>query len=352
MKRWDPTENKGVAAVTTACAEELGWIFRATPSSDVGVDGQIELVEGREATGKLIGVQIKTGASYLKKTARGLVYYGRQRDLDYWAEYSLPVIMVFHIPDEKFTFWVNIDDSSIARTSDGWNIVIPEENTFDQRCKGELKKIFKAGSNHLPLSRSYRASGESADSDNVLELANEVAKYLMLFLWEAWIERACSTYIVGLPEPFVDGVKVAKLLAMKSIIPEEYQRTKYAILNLIERASDLIDEFMPKAEYIQIQKSYHGLQDYKRFENPNYAQDRAEHEAWTMECVALVHELAKAANLFADVVREDLDRGFLRRRGRFLVSDDFQHGGFEPKYLRSQKSQILKEWSSRSRIRD
>lgn len=352
MKKWSSTESKGVAAVATACAEEFGWIFRPTSSADVGIDGQIELVEGGAATGKLIGVQIKTGASYLEDHSKGLVYRGRKSDLEYWAEYSLPVIIVFHVPQNKATFWVNIDESSITRRSDKWSVVIPEENIFDRRCKGALEKIFRAGSNHLPLSRSYRASEEDTHAEDVLELAAEVAKYLLLPSWERWIERASSDHIVVLPEDFVDGVKVARLLAMKSIIPGKYQRTNYAILNLIERASDLIDEFMPRAEYIRIQKSYQGSHAYKRFENPNYAQDRAEHEAWTMECVALVRELAKAANLFADVVREELDGGFLRRRGRFLVSDDFQHGGFEPKYLRSQKTQILRERSSRPRLRD
>lgn len=352
MKKWSPTESKGVAAVATACAEELEWIFRPTSLADVGIDGQIELVGERGATGKLIGVQIKAGASYLRETTRGLVYHGRQSDLDYWAEYSLPVIMVFHIPNERVTFWVNIDDSSITRTSDGWSIVIPAENIFDRRCKGELEKIFRLGSNHLPLKRSYRVGQDSSDAEDVLDLADDVARSLGLNSWYEWIEGACSTHIVVLPETFVDGLKVARFKALKSIIPVEYLRTKYAIINLIERASDLIDEFMPRAEYIRIQKSYQGSHAYKRFENPNYAQDRAEHEAWTLECVALVHELAKAANLFADVVREEMDRGFLRRCGRFLVSEDFQYEGFPPQYLRSQKSQILKERSNRSRVRD
>lgn len=352
MKKWSPTESKGVAAVATVCAEELGWIFRPTASADVGIDGQIELVDGRGATGKLIGVQIKTGASYLRETARGLVYHGRKNDLDYWAEYSLPVIIVFHVPNDRVTFWVNIDDSSITRTSDGWNVVIPEENIFDQRCKRELEEIFRTGSNHLSLKGSYRVGQDSSDADEVLDLANEIAGNLMLLRWEFWIEDACSTHIVKLPESFVEGFKKARIMAKKSIIPEELQRTKYAILNLIERASELIDEFIPKAEYIQIQGSYQGIHTYKKFENPNYDRDRADHEGWTLECVALVHELAKAANLFADVVREELYSGFLRKRGRFLVSDDFQHGGFEPKYLSSQKSRILKERAGRLPIRD
>ena len=48
---------------------ELGLIFRETPNSDVGIDGQIEYVNSRgEATGKIIAVQIKSGDSYLNES--------------------------------------------------------------------------------------------------------------------------------------------------------------------------------------------------------------------------------------------------------------------------------------------
>ncbi|WP_270828343.1 DUF4365 domain-containing protein [Aeromonas sp. Y318-1] len=43
-----------------------GMIFRETSSSDVGIDGQIELVnDDGSATGMLIGVQIKSGDSFV-----------------------------------------------------------------------------------------------------------------------------------------------------------------------------------------------------------------------------------------------------------------------------------------------
>ncbi|MCR1829038.1 DUF4365 domain-containing protein [Pseudomonas oleovorans] len=343
MKKWSPTERIGVAAAQLVCVQELEWIFREMSVSDVGIDAQIEQVTSGGATGKIIGVQIKTGASYLKETGKGLVYYGSEADLDYWAEYSLPVIMIFHNPEKKVTLWVNIDESSITRTLEAWHIVIPEDNTFDRRCKGELEQIFRAGSNHLPLRRSYRVAQVSSDEEDLLFHVGEIARNLMLDSWDRWIEGACCTHIVVLPEAFVEGLKEVRFNAMKLIVPPEFKRTECAIINLIERASDLIDEFRPRAEYIQIQKSYQGVHFYARYENPNYARDRAEHEAWSLECVGLVYELAKAANLFADLVREELDRGFLRRRGRFLVSDDFQHGCVAPQYLEGQKSRILQE---------
>lgn len=64
-------------------------------------------------------------------------------------------------------------------------------------------------------------------------------------------------------------------------------------------------------------------------------------------CVWLVHEMAKAANLFSDVIREGLDGNFLRQRGRFLVSDDFQHGESSLITLRARKLGYWRDGRSR-----
>lgn len=43
-----------------------GIIFRETPNTDVGIDAQIELVDEQgNATGKLAGLQIKSGDSFV-----------------------------------------------------------------------------------------------------------------------------------------------------------------------------------------------------------------------------------------------------------------------------------------------
>lgn len=345
MKQFDATERIGVAAAQLACVKELGWAFRETSVSDVGIDAQIELTDGREITGSIIGVQIKTGESYIHKTARGLVYYGKHDDLDYWAQYSLPVIMVFHTPTNGVTRWVSINDLTINRTEHGWSVIIPESNIFGLSCKAELEKLFRFDPSRPPLTRSFHEDQARIDAQGVLELAKEVSGYLMLEWWDFWVQRAAWDHLISLPEQFVEGVRVARFSAKKFIYPEEHQREKHAILNLVDCAAKLVDRFVPGAEYIQVQKAYLGVHAYKRIPgNPNFARDQAAHKAWAKECVWLVHELAKAANLFSDVIREELDRDFLREQGRFLVSDDFQRGIDEPKYSESEKAQILAGW--------
>jgi hypothetical protein len=53
----------GISHIAAICAR-LGWIWRETPNSDVGFDGQIEIQEGDAATAQIIKVQSKAGGSY------------------------------------------------------------------------------------------------------------------------------------------------------------------------------------------------------------------------------------------------------------------------------------------------
>ena len=56
-------ERIGVAT-TEKIINQMGLIFREQPTDDYGIDAQIETIEDEYATGKLIAVQIKSGASF------------------------------------------------------------------------------------------------------------------------------------------------------------------------------------------------------------------------------------------------------------------------------------------------
>ena len=58
---------RGIAAVQSRAAN-LGQIWRENPTGDVGIDGHLELVrDDGTATAIIVGVQVKSGASYLKR---------------------------------------------------------------------------------------------------------------------------------------------------------------------------------------------------------------------------------------------------------------------------------------------
>ena len=53
-------ERMGVSTIEKII-NKMGMIFREQPTDDYGIDAQIEIVEDNYPTGKLIGVQIKSG---------------------------------------------------------------------------------------------------------------------------------------------------------------------------------------------------------------------------------------------------------------------------------------------------
>lgn len=104
----DFTGREGVIKVSKV-VNDARCLWRETPLHDVGIDGQIEYVtpEG-EATGRLIGVQIKTGASYFRGADAGSIGYRvPARHADYWESFALPVVLVFHEPKDDLTIWTD-----------------------------------------------------------------------------------------------------------------------------------------------------------------------------------------------------------------------------------------------------
>lgn len=132
----DPTlERIGVSAIEVIFLNEFGWLFREQAVSDYGVDAQVEVVENNEPTGKLIALQIKTGASYFRPKGSDFVFYGELRHLDYWSRHSLPVFLVLHDPERKLTLWQKVERRLANVTDKGWSIMVPAGNVLDASAK-------------------------------------------------------------------------------------------------------------------------------------------------------------------------------------------------------------------------
>jgi len=134
MPRYNSTERIGVNAVESIVLD-FGWIFREQPIVDLGIDAHIEL------DGKLIALQIKTGASHFKEKSNSYVYFGKTAHLEYWISHSLPVLLVGHIPN-KTTIWQIIEESTIIRTDKGWKVEIPKSNIFGEEKIEEISSFF------------------------------------------------------------------------------------------------------------------------------------------------------------------------------------------------------------------
>lgn len=88
-----------------------GSVFRPVhEEDDLGVDGFIELVNAEVASGRLIGIQIKTGDSYISRSTDEFVVDVDARHLDYWLNFMVPVIIVCYTPSKNLAVWVSVRD--------------------------------------------------------------------------------------------------------------------------------------------------------------------------------------------------------------------------------------------------
>lgn len=101
-------ERAGILAVATAL-HGLGFIWRETPNSDVGIDGQIEFVDDfGQATGQIVAAQVKSGESYFRSgNEDSWHFHPGDKHRVYWERFPLPVVLFLHSPSQG-TYWVDV----------------------------------------------------------------------------------------------------------------------------------------------------------------------------------------------------------------------------------------------------
>jgi hypothetical protein len=125
----DFTERYGVRAVEGAVLDAR-CIWRETPLRDVGIDGQIEhRLDSGVVTGRLVAVQVKSGASYFgRKEERAVLYTPAEKHAAYWRRHPLPVILVLHDENAGRTLWTD----ARKQLRDGATVLrVPLDNRLD-----------------------------------------------------------------------------------------------------------------------------------------------------------------------------------------------------------------------------
>jgi hypothetical protein len=108
----------GVIAVEQAC-NRLDLIWRNLLEEDVGVDGTIEIALGEFPTGKIVGAQVKSGASYIRSEAdSSFRFYPDKDDLAYWRELSIPLFLLVHHPGNDCVYWLDVSRHVQSRADD------------------------------------------------------------------------------------------------------------------------------------------------------------------------------------------------------------------------------------------
>ncbi len=94
-------------------AGEAGQIFRPTPNSDWGIDGEIEFKDyDGKASGQRVYLQLKSGDSYLRQLRRDgteVFTINKPRHADYWQKQAYPVMLVVRTSDGRIR-WMNVTE--------------------------------------------------------------------------------------------------------------------------------------------------------------------------------------------------------------------------------------------------
>ena len=124
----------------------MGYVWRPMSIFDVGIDGEIEIrdPETGEATNTIVKVQAKaTSRRFQSETADSFEYTCNQRDLDYWLQGNVPVILVVCRPDTGEAYWVSIRDyfKNLAVLKTRKIRFDKRGHCFDVSCASRLKQL-------------------------------------------------------------------------------------------------------------------------------------------------------------------------------------------------------------------
>ncbi len=111
-------------------AGEAGQIFRPTPNSDWGIDGEIEFKnDNGEASGRRVYLQLKSGDSYLHKRQRDnheIFAIKNPRHAEYWQAHEYPVMLVIRTSNGQIR-WMNVGEYLKQRGTQTKQIVFDGE---------------------------------------------------------------------------------------------------------------------------------------------------------------------------------------------------------------------------------
>lgn len=123
-----------------AIAGEAGQIFRPTPNSDWGIDGEIEFKNDQgEASGRRVYLQLKSGDSYLetRKDGREVFKIKKARHAEYWTAQEYPVMLVIRTSEDGIR-WMNVTEY-LQRQGKAVKQIVFEGEPFTARSLWRLR---------------------------------------------------------------------------------------------------------------------------------------------------------------------------------------------------------------------
>ena len=137
----DRIAQRGVALAMGAF-EALGFAFRVQHDEDYGVDAHAELIEDERPTGRLLGIQLKTGSSYFKESQEdSYVFRVDSQHVEYWFDHCLPVLICLCDLDSGQVYWQAVDAETATSTGNGFKILIPMSQKLDSNSEANLRNL-------------------------------------------------------------------------------------------------------------------------------------------------------------------------------------------------------------------
>ena len=128
----DQTDRAGVHLCGLRVTLRLGMVFREQDTSDFGVDAQVETKRDGHTTGRLVGLQIKTGLSWFEEPYEdGWVFRPKRRHISYWLNHSLPIYVLLVNLGTEGIYWQEISERTLQSGPRGGIFVrVPRSNVI------------------------------------------------------------------------------------------------------------------------------------------------------------------------------------------------------------------------------
>ena len=97
--------------------EALGFAFRPQYAEDYGIDAHAELIEAEHPTGRLLGIQLKSGPSYFtERQGDSYVFRADRTHVEYWTDHCLPVLVCLCDVDNRQIYWQVVNRQTAIST--------------------------------------------------------------------------------------------------------------------------------------------------------------------------------------------------------------------------------------------
>jgi hypothetical protein len=150
---------QGTSLISLAVSR-MGYVWRPTSQHDTGIDGEIEIRDAASGvvSGLLLKVQSKAVSNFEGETDEGFDFRVNPRDVDYWLEHNVPVILVVSRPRTNEVYWLPVRDPSGQVRERKFHFVKSRDRLDDSAAAGlaELVRTQAQGARGMALRRQER----------------------------------------------------------------------------------------------------------------------------------------------------------------------------------------------------